>query len=125
MTPRRLMLKPDYGCSPLWEYGEPPDDLYDNLDPAALPLSEPTVRNLRAWAAWFDTCINVADPEDSREVLPEEAEAFDRAGRRLWLAVRRELGGGWVVSYFAGGGKVLHPSSPDAAPDAAADGAGV
>jgi len=51
MTPRRLKLMPDYQCNPLWEYEEPPGDLYTNPDPAELPLSQATIRDLRAWAA--------------------------------------------------------------------------
>jgi len=114
MKPRRLKLMTDYGCNPLWEYSAS-DDLKANPDPAELPLSEATARELRAWAAWFDTFINMDDPHDSRVVLPEESAAFNQAGRRLWAAVRRELGPGWVVSYFENG-KLLPPPSPDAEP---------
>ena len=118
MTPRRLKLMPDYQCNPLWEYEEPPGDLYTNPDPAELPLSQATIRDLRAWAAWFDTFINLDDPYDSREVLPEESAAFDQAGRRLWAVLRRELGPAWVVSYFHDG-KLLSPSAAE--PGVAAD----
>lgn len=117
MTPRRLKLMADYQCNPLWEYEEPPGDLYTNPDPAELPLSQATIRDLRAWAAWFDTFINLDDPYDSREVLREESAAFDQAGRRLWAVIRRELGPAWVVSYFHDG-KLL---SPSAEPGVAAD----
>jgi hypothetical protein len=119
MMPRLLKLMPDYQCNPLWEYEESPGGLYTNPDPAELPLSEATIRDLRAWAAWFDTFINLDDPYDSREVLPEESAAFDQAGRRLWAMLCRELGPGWVVSYFHDG-KLLRP--PAAEPGVAADG---
>jgi hypothetical protein len=115
MAPRRLKLMPDYQCNPLWEYEEPPGDLYANPDPAELPLTEATVRELRAWAAWFDTFLNMDDPTDSREVLPEETAAFDQAGRRLWGVLREELGPGWVVSYFHAGTLLPPPSPADAA----------
>lgn len=120
MTPRRLKLMADYQCSPLWEYEEPPGDLYANRDPAELPLSEVTIRELAAWAAWFDTFLDMDDPNGSREVLPEETAAFDQAGRRLWTVLRRELGAAWVVSYFHDG-KLLSPPCPAAGPGAAAD----
>ncbi|MDB5310877.1 MAG: hypothetical protein JWO38_5079 [Gemmataceae bacterium] len=120
MKLRRLKLMADYHCNPLWGYSDPPDDLYANPDPADLPLSEATVRELRAWAAWYDTFIHMADPYDSREVLPEESAAFNQVGRRLWAAVRLELGSGWVVNYFEGG-KLVPPPSPDAEPGAAPD----
>jgi hypothetical protein len=107
-----MKLMTDYGCNPLWEYSDPPDALYANPDPAELPLSEATVRELRAWAAWYDTFINMNDPYNSRQVSPEESAAFNQAGRRLWAAVRRELGPGWVVSYFEDG-KLVLPPSPD------------
>ena len=41
MKQRRLKLMADYHCAPLWEYSEPPDDLYANWDPAELPLRIP------------------------------------------------------------------------------------
>ena len=88
-------------------------------DPAELPLSEVTTRELRAWAAWFDTFLNLDDPNDSREVLPEETAAFSQAGLRLWAVLRGELGPAWVVSYFHDG-KLLSPSCPAAEPGAAA-----
>src|SRR5260221_10131925 len=99
MKPRLLKLMTDQGCNPLWEYSEPPDDLYDNPDPAGLPLSQATVRELRAWAAWYDTFINMSDPYDSRVILPEESAAFNQAGRRLWGSLRRVVGAGWGGSF--------------------------
>lgn len=111
MKPRRLKLMADYQCNALWEYEEPPGDLYTNPDPAELPLSQPTIRDLRAWAAWFDTFINLDDPYDSREVLPEESAAFDQEGRRLWGVLCSELGPDWVVSYFHGGKLVCPPAA--------------
>ncbi len=113
MKPRRLKLMADYGCNPLWEYRDPPDDLYANPDPAELALSESSIRDLRAWAAWYNTFINMDEPNDSRQLLPEELEAFNRAGRRLWAALVRELGSHWVVSYFEDG-KLFSPSTQDA-----------
>lgn len=124
MATRWLKLMADYHCHPLWEYTEPPNGFYDNPDPAELPLSEATVRELRSWAAWFDTFVNMADPYDSREVLPEESIAFNQAGRRLWLALRRELGPGWVVSYFQDG-RLLPPPTEEAENSAEHDGGGV
>jgi hypothetical protein len=109
MKPRLLKLMTDYHCNPIWEYSDS-GDLYDNPDPETLPLSAQTMCDLRAWADWFDTFINFADPHDSRNVLPEEWAAFDRAGRRLWETLQRELGPGWVVSYFEYG-KVYPPGS--------------
>lgn len=114
MTPRRLKLMADYQCSPLWEYERPPGDLYANVDPAELPLSEATIRELGAWAAWFDTFLNLDDPNDSRDVLPEETAAFDQAGRRLWATLRGELGPAWVVSYMYDGKLLSPPGEADA-----------
>jgi len=105
---RRLKLMTDYECSPLWDYGES-GDLYDNPDPASLPLSKTTIDDLKAWAAWYDTWVDMREPYDSRRVLPEEREAFKRVGRRLWESLQRELGSGWHVVYFEDG-KVLEPA---------------
>lgn len=104
---RRLKLMADYGCHPLWDYDEG-GELCGNPAPVALPLSTELVAEINAWADWFNSWVDMRDPHDSRRVLPEEAEAFNRAGRRLWAALRRELGEGWCVVYFEDG-KLLEP----------------
>ncbi len=100
--PRCLKLMADYGCSPLSDYGED-GDLYDNPDPTELPLSAALFAELNAWAAWYDTWIDMRDPYESRSILPEEDQSFKRAGRRLWAELRSELGDNWRVVYHEDG----------------------
>jgi hypothetical protein len=107
MKPRRLVLMPDYHCNPLWEYED--EDLSSNPAPEELPFSESTILGLRAWAAWFDSFINMADPHDSRDVSHEESAEFHFVGRELWSVIRHELGAAWVVSYCENGELFLPP----------------
>ncbi len=107
MKPRVVKLMADYGCHPLWEYGAD-GDLIATPDPAELPLAPNTINELKAWAAWFDTWVDLRDPYDSRRVLPEEERSFREAGRSLWRAMRDELGSSYRVLYFESG-RVLEP----------------
>jgi hypothetical protein len=109
VRPFPIKLMTDYGCAPVWHHDDP-DGEVGPVDPADLPLSAGTIDDLRAWAVWYDTFLDMRDPADSRRVLPEEDAAFRAAGRRLWRAVRRELGPGLRVVLFEDG-TLLEPEN--------------
>jgi hypothetical protein len=85
---RRILLGADYdGVS----VSESVGGSYRAVDLASLPLSQLTVSALRDWAAWYDRGWTTVD-EETR---------FDAEGRRLWAAVRSELGTAFDVGYFS------------------------
>jgi hypothetical protein len=83
----------DHYASPLWAgVGGPCVDPYD------YPLSEETRQALEIWARWYDR-LGEGVPEEGWP--DDEAEAFEREGRRLWRAVAEELGPDYRVGYFS------------------------
>ncbi len=112
---RNLKLMPDYFSFPLWDTDAP-----DNVDPAALPLSDATRARLAAWAAEFDAILNMDDPAASDFPSPEAERAFDQEGFQLWRQVSQELDGQYAVSYYSIARHTLLPptqfSQPGATP---------
>lgn len=103
---KSMKLMADYGCHPLWEYLD--GDLVDNPDPDDLPLRDGLKAALHDWAASYDRTLNQEYPPDSSFANPEEEEAFDTEGRRLWDELRAALGPEYRVSYFSNrDGRVL------------------
>ena len=53
-----LKLMPEYECYPTWqEYGE----VYENIDPNELPISEKLKHDLLAWADVLDGTLGVGE----------------------------------------------------------------
>lgn len=96
----RLKLMCDYHCSPLWEYGG--GDLVGNPDPNDLPLSDELKSALHAWAASFDRTLNDDYPPDSGFASPEDEDAFEAEGLRLWQELQTRLGAAYEVVYYSG-----------------------
>lgn len=86
--PEVIKLMADYHCWPLWEVE--PD--VGNIDPGELPISASTRVALEDWAAAYDETLDHDYPPDSGFADQEREAAFETEGRRLWRALRRELG---------------------------------
>ncbi|MBK9305338.1 MAG: hypothetical protein IPM94_16120 [bacterium] len=95
-SPGRIKLMWDYGCWPLWQHD---GQIYDNIDPASLPLSAPTLTRLQAWAAIPDAKLAAVEYPPDMKWSEGERQAFEVEGRELWLIICRELGEGYDVSY--------------------------
>ena len=86
----------DYGCWPLWLHD---GQIFDNIDPATLPLSLPTRTRLEAWAAIPNTKLaEVKYPPDMKWTIEEE-NTFEAEGIKLWEILRNELGQNFYVMY--------------------------
>ena len=91
-----IRLRPDYFCYPLWwNSGERVGD----IDPATLPLSQPLIDDLLAWADAFDAVYNEADPAESGFRSIKAVEQFDAEGVRLWKQLQEELASSYHVVY--------------------------
>jgi len=93
-----LKLMCDYHCFPLWDMQE---GCYQNIDPESLPLSDELKSALDRWAASFDGILNQDYPPDSGFATPQDEEAFEAEGLRLWQELQRELRGLSEVIYFS------------------------
>ena len=96
---RILRLMSDYHCFPLWEYTDD-GDLYDNVNPDDLPLTNELKSALHAWADAYDRTLNQEYPPESGFASPEE-EAFEAEGRRLWRELQAQLGPEYKVVYYS------------------------
>jgi hypothetical protein len=100
---RRIKLMWDYGCWPIWEND---GQIFDNVDPATLPLSKPTFMRLQAWSAIPDTKLEeVEDPQDMQWTA-EEQQAFEAEGHALLRLLERELGSDYDVVYEGEGSEM-------------------
>ena len=95
--PKILRLMADYHCFPLWKPGS--GEYY--VGPDGLPLSDGLKATLQTWADVYDRTLNEDYPPDSRFSSPTEEEAFETEGRRLWQALKNELGEGYKVLYYS------------------------
>ncbi len=79
----------DYGCYPLWETSP---NLYGNINPDDLPISEDLKKELLEWADEYDSILNWSDPASS--VFPSKAaeDAFRKKGYELGERLKTELG---------------------------------
>ena len=91
----RLKLMPDYGCYPLWNDDRPVGD----IDPESLGLTPGLVADLLERSDFFDSKLVWDDPASTHWSV-EEAETFNREGRRLTERLADELGDGYEVRYF-------------------------
>lgn len=96
----KLKLMAEYKSSCLWLYDET-GDLYDEPEPADLPLSAETTARLQKWAAEFDAGLNWDDPGSTPKPTEEEAIAFEQEGLGLWQRLREEVGSDYVVTYHS------------------------
>ena len=87
-TPRRLRVMAEYSADPVWsdEGGEDLDDL---------PISLKLRRDLRAWAALYDTLPGTKFRFQTRG----GTRGFNDTGKRLAKQLASELGPDWVVTY--------------------------
>jgi hypothetical protein len=92
-----LKLMADYHCFPLWKAcGE-----IGNINPDDLPLANDLREDLLAWATAYDKTLNQEYPPDSGFASPQEEEAFEVEGRRLWRELQTQLGRDYKVVYFS------------------------
>jgi hypothetical protein len=85
-----VKLMTDYRCWPLWVRASPAE-VFNTLDPATLGLTPSLVGRLNAWQQWYESMVNIADPNDSRSVSASEDAALEAEGRLLAVRVAREL----------------------------------
>ncbi len=95
---QHIKLMADYGTSPLWRT-DPSDP--DNIEPAALPLSDETRARLAQWAAAYDATLDLDDPATAGFPSVGAEESWEREGIELWKQVRSELGPAYDVSYYS------------------------
>jgi hypothetical protein len=94
----QIRLHIDYETDPIWVSDATG---LENIDPGQLPIPGALVEQIRAWAVRYLATYNRDDPASSGFSSIEEKCDFDQEGRRLWSALREELGPNWVVSYFS------------------------
>jgi hypothetical protein len=91
----RLKLMADYQCFPLWLE----DDLV-NINPYDLPLSANLTIELKAWAEWYDSTLNFANPVESGFTTASDHTNFVIQGKHLAQALVLEIGDKYTVVYF-------------------------
>lgn len=92
----KIKLMTDYGCSPIWDCihsGE--------VDLMTLNLSDDLLSEIGGWAKWYDSTLNEHDPKSSGFSNNEELMKFDQEGHRLWLRLKNELSGKYIVCYYS------------------------
>lgn len=90
-----IKLMADYHCSPLWHHG---GSKVGNIDPVDLGVSEALASKLAAWAASFDSHLNISDPA-STSWTEEEEHAFEVEGHRLCRELASEMGERFSIVY--------------------------
>ena len=96
---RRIKLMWDYHCWPLWQHD---GQIFDNTDPATLPLSAATLARLEAWAAIPDAKLaEHADCPQDISWAAHETQSFEAEGRALWRILQRELGEDYHIVYHS------------------------
>ncbi|GET42911.1 hypothetical protein [Microseira wollei] len=95
---KTIKLMADYGCYPLWWVE---DEKVGALSPSELPLSQETIKQLKAWASIYDDTLNQDYPPDSGLASEQEAEDFERQGVSLWQQLCQELAPDYEVFYFS------------------------
>jgi len=88
----RLILMPDYHADPVWYWSSGWGASLEDL-----PISDEIREQLRTWARWYETLMDTGYEWSG----PKERDAFEREGRRLWMALRAELRGHYRVGYFS------------------------
>ena len=91
---RAIKLMADYQCFPLWEASA---GYVGNINPDDLPISSSLRDRLMAWAAVFDTTLDMDDPASSGFESEEAANDFRIEGLALAQQLQDELGGAYVV----------------------------
>ncbi len=94
MIRRELVLMPDYGCFPLWEFGAP----ISNFNPSTLPISIGLQADLRSWSSTYDALLNKEDPRDSGFLSKEDKASYTLEGTKLKARLIDELGPGFAVT---------------------------
>ncbi|MEM4204867.1 MAG: hypothetical protein QXS54_12435 [Candidatus Methanomethylicaceae archaeon] len=82
-----------------------------NIDLKDMPISNELKAALRNWEEWntrADARIGTPLPR----FTPEELEAFDAEGRRLWKALQAELGPKYQVVYYSERDRKLYKELP-------------
>ncbi|NTY38015.1 hypothetical protein [Burkholderia diffusa] len=83
---KELKVMADCQCHPVWDMSP---EMYGDIDPNALSISDGLKRRLADWAGEFDEALNMEDPENSGFRSVEAATVF------------KEQGGGLQSSYEA------------------------
>jgi hypothetical protein len=88
----------EYGGTVIWaKEGE----VSTPLEVAELPISGALTSAIKKWAAAYDDTLNHDDPTASGFGSESLADEFDAEGRRIWQALRDELGPDFKISYFS------------------------
>ena len=94
---RKLKLMTDYRCFPLWENT---NDIFDNVNPDKLPISQELKQDLKNWAAKYDDTLNLDDPMNSGFKSEEEEKQFEQEGKNLQKRLQKELGEIFTIDLF-------------------------
>lgn len=84
---KRIKLMADYACDPIWAMD---DDIYGCFPPEDLNLSADLTDAIKAWAAAYETSIDLDDPSTSLWSDAQRAQ-HEAEGRRLAVRLKREL----------------------------------
>ena len=90
-----IKLMTDFGCPPLWFWGDGP------IDPEDLPISSELQSDLWAWAEIYEQILDWNNPADSGFDSVEDFVSFSDTGERLWLRLIDELTGLYTVTHFS------------------------
>lgn len=91
---RHLRVSADYHAFPVWDLDEG-----GMVDGASLPIDEPLVARLQAWADRYDATLDLDDPMASGFATPDEELAFVAEGRQLARALQVQLGPEFEVRF--------------------------
>jgi hypothetical protein len=91
---RKIKLMADYFCFPLWEVST---EVFGDIDPNTLPISEKLQNQLMQWAAVYDGILNMEDPASTDFKSEDDRRAFEEEGYRLAQALQTELGENFEV----------------------------
>lgn len=85
-TSKRVKLRAEYGCDPLWALDE---DLFGCFPPRDLELSADLTRAIEAWAARYEGSYVLDDPA-AHTWTAEDQAAHEVEGRRLASRLKEE-----------------------------------
>jgi hypothetical protein len=95
---QQIKLMAEYNCFPLWKTQE---QIWDNINPASLPLSKETIIRLEKWANTFDSTLNHDDPISSKFANSKDEEAFEQEGILICYQLQKELQPDHEIVYYS------------------------
>lgn len=94
MILKRITLRPEYHCSPVWDA-----ESGDNLRYEQLGLNASLIAELKAWAERFDATLNQEYPPESGFADENSFRTFVVEGERLRSVLQAAFGPNCVVRF--------------------------